>query len=192
MTVRRFISFILILTLIVSIFAGCSKQKDKNEDPLSESGTEHHRKASQVWAGHNRPKGTLPSGYLLLSASEPPNLDGFLEAAKDPIGTPGKDFQLLETGDPDDWEDMPVPLINPLGSRSLYYDADHEPISGDFVEMKWLDGVTEITQHIYGERWELVIEDENLTTNYIRWYAKEIGRRCTATRRPGHLQAGER
>lgn len=177
MTVRRFISFILILTLIVSIFAGCSKkQKDKNEDPLSESGTGTSQEG-QPGLGGSQPTGggTLPSGYLLLSASEPPNLDGFLEAAKDPIGTPGKDFQLLETGDPDDWEDMPVPLINPLGSRSLYYDADHEPISGDFVEMKWLDGVTEITQHIYGERWELVIEDENLTTNYIRWYAKEIG-----------------
>ena len=70
---------------------------------------------------------------------------------------------------------MPVPLINPLGSRSLYYDTDHEPLNDSFVEMKWLDGVTEVTQHIYGERWELVIEDENLTTNYIRWYAKEIG-----------------
>ncbi|NMA33772.1 MAG: hypothetical protein GX940_04375, partial [Clostridiaceae bacterium] len=151
MTVRRFISFILILTLIVSIFAGCSKkQKDKNEDPLSESGTGTSQEG-QPGLGGSQPTGggTLPSGYLLLSASEPPNLDGFLEAAKDPIGTPGKDFQLLETGDPDDWEDMPVPLINPLGSRSLYYDTDHEPLNDSFVEMKWLDVVTEVTQHIY-------------------------------------------
>ena len=98
MTVRRFISFILILTLIVSIFAGCSKkQKDKNEDPLSESGTGTSQEG-QPGLGGSQPTGggTLPSGYLLLSASEPPNLDGFLEAAKDPIGTPGKDFQLLK------------------------------------------------------------------------------------------------
>ncbi|HQD30887.1 MAG TPA: VWA domain-containing protein [Clostridiales bacterium] len=172
MPVRRIISFILIFTFILSLFAGCSlKRKEKKEDPLSETSQ------GQSGPGGTQPggTGTLPAGHLLLSAAEPPNLDGFLEAAKDPIGTPGKDFQLLETGDPDDWGDMPVPLINPLGSRSLYYDTDYKPLNDSFVEMKWLDGVTEVTQHIYGERWELVIEDENLTTNYIRWCAKEIG-----------------
>lgn len=177
MKVRRIISVILIIILIFSIFAGCSKKK-KVEDPQSQDGTEASQdQQGQSNLGGSQPygSGTLPSGYLLLSAPEPPNLDGFLEAAKDPIGTPGKDFQLLETGDPDDWGDMPVPLINPLGSRSLYSDTDYEPVNRGSVEMGWLDGVTEVRQDIHGERWRLTIRDENLTTNYIRWYAKQIG-----------------
>ncbi len=83
MPVRRIISFILIFTFILSLFAGCSlKRKEKKEDPLSETSQ------GQSGPGGTQPggTGTLPAGHLLLSAAEPPNLDGFLEAAKDPIG----------------------------------------------------------------------------------------------------------
>lgn len=170
MPLRRTISIFLVSALIFSLFTGCSRKKQE-EDP-TETSQEHQ---GGVGPGTTQPSGTLPSGELLLWAAEPPRLDGFLQAAPDLIGTPGKDFQLLETGDPDDWGDMPVPLINPLGSRSLYSDTYYEPVNRGSVEMGWLDGVTEVRQDIHGERWELTIYDENLTTNYIRWYAKQIG-----------------
>ncbi len=183
MSLKRIISVILIIAFSISLIAGCaSKPKDKNADAQFGKTAEQGDKTSpgqqnSVNAGGSQPTtaGALPAGHLLLSAAEPPKLDGFLQAAPDPIGKPGTDFQLLETGDPNDWGDMPAPLVNPLGSKSLYSRAKYIPLRNDYIEMSWLEGVTEVTQRIYGERWELYIDNEKLTTNYIRWYAKELG-----------------
>jgi len=118
--------------------------------------------------------GSIPS-HLLLAAKEPPALGGFLQSAPDLIGKPGVDFQLLETGEANDWEAIPVPLVNPLGSKSLYSYVYHRPADSGSIEMYYLEGTSQIIWDVYGESWEMRIEDENLTTNYIRWYAQEIG-----------------
>jgi Mg-chelatase subunit ChlD len=117
---------------------------------------------------------TIPS-YLLLAAKEPPALDGFLQSAPDLVGKPGVDFQLLETGEANDWGDIPVPLINPLGSKSLYSSVYHRPADSGSTEITYLEGTSQIKKEVSGESWELRIEDDNLTTNYIRWYAQEMG-----------------
>ncbi len=173
MSTKKIVSIVLILALLVSLFAGCTiKPKDKKNDPSDPKAQQGPQDTAgqQTTAG-----GTLPSGHLLLSAAEPPKLDGFLQAAPDPIGKPGVDFQLLETGEPNDWTDMPAPIVNPLGSKSLYSYTKYIPLRDDYADISWLDGVTEVTQRIYGEIWKLEINNEKLTTNYIRWYAKELG-----------------
>ena len=174
MSARRIVSAVLIFTLLIALFAGCAlKPKEKKPDPSDPIASQQEPQdtaGAQTTAG-----GTLPAGHLLLSAAEPPSLEGFLQAAPDPIGKPGVDFQLLETGDPNDWTDMPAPVVNPLGSKSLYSYARYIPLRGDYAEISWLDGVTEVAQRVYGEIWNLEINNEKLTTNYIRWYAKELG-----------------
>jgi hypothetical protein len=117
MSARRIVSAVLIFTLLIALFAGCAlKPKEKKPDPSDPIASQQEPQdtaGAQITAG-----GTLPSDHLLLSAAEPPSLEGFLQAAPDPIGKPGVDFQLLETGDPNDWTDMPAPVVNPLGSKS--------------------------------------------------------------------------
>ena len=126
MSTKRIVSIVLILSILVSLLAGCAlKPKDKKNDPPDQQTQQGPQDSTgqQATAGN-----TLPSGHLLLSAAEPPKLDGFLQAAPDPIGKPGVDFQLLETGDPSDWTDMPAPLVNPLGSKSLYSNSRYRPL----------------------------------------------------------------
>jgi len=182
MPVKRIISIILIFAFVVSFITGCSIKPPEKKDASQAEGSE--AQGDRTTSGQQDPAnggtqattaGTLPAGHLLLSAAEPPKLDGFLQSAPDLIGKPGTDFELLETGSPNDWGDIPVPLVNPLGSKSLYSYTKYVPLRNDYIEISWLEGVTEVTQRVYGERWELQIDNEKLTTNYIRWYAKELG-----------------
>lgn len=113
-------------------------------------------------------------GQLLLSAEAPPSLEGFLQAAPEPIGKPGTDFPLLQTGEATDWGETPVPLVNPLGAKTLYYNVKYPGVTS-YVEMSYLQGISEITHRFYGDNWIIDLNDENLTTNYLRWYAQEIG-----------------
>ncbi|MCL2548165.1 MAG: hypothetical protein FWE76_03240, partial [Symbiobacteriaceae bacterium] len=83
------------------------------------------------------------------------------------------------TGPADDWGDTPIPLINPLGSKKLYKQATHRPngAGGASVTINYLDGFSEISQTIYGERWELVINlaEGGDVLPFLREYAESLG-----------------
>lgn len=85
----------------------------------------------------------------------------------------GKELKEPETGAVGTW-DIPVPLINPLGSQELYtYDTSYYEKRGHGIQ--YISNYTEYSRNLYGELWYLRVNEYALPLQFLKDYATQIG-----------------
>ena len=93
------------------------------------------------------------------------------------LSTSGRSITQPETGSEGTW-DTPVPLINPLGSQSLYT-GGIEYVEGGadgFIDIRYIDNATEFQQRLHGDTWSLKVNDSSgLPLQFLQDYANKIG-----------------
>lgn len=102
-------------------------------------------------------------------------LSGIIKEPADGIGEAGKDFIMPKTGNADDWQDVPVPKFNPLGSYALYDEVQYIGTEMEPVTFYTLDGYTEKRESLTGECWILVASLSDYSPYWLRWYTREAG-----------------
>ena len=106
----------------------------------------------------------------------PPALEGFLQTGAPKIGVPGTDFPIAKTSPPDDWGDMPVPRLNPLGGKALYSNSRYQGKGDVASNLSYLEGTSEVVRTLQGSTWDLNFsKTADLTPGYLRWYADQQG-----------------
>jgi len=95
-----------------------------------------------------------------------------------------------QTGPANDWGDTPIPLINPLGSKALYNGVYHRNIGegGASVSFTYLEGFSEVSKTIDGEKWELKIHTNGGDVlPFLREYAEKLGAEFYTTTSDGEM-----
>ncbi|NLE24271.1 MAG: hypothetical protein GX625_02850 [Clostridiaceae bacterium] len=89
------------------------------------------------------------------------------------LGPAGREIIQPEPGDVGTW-DMPVPLINPLGSQKLYDETRHNDYHGQSIQ--YISNYTEYEKTLNGEYWFLSVNNgSGLPIQYIKDYADSLG-----------------
>ena len=150
---KKLISLFLCLCICLNLFSGCNLFK-KKDGPAGPGGMEFEEE----------PGNTL-FGYL-GEYKRTANLSG-LTARGLPPETP-------KTGPANDWNDVPVPGFNPLGSRELYDSVNYYRDSE--MTYAYLVDNTEISRNVKGENWQLNIkEGEGDILPFLRGCAEKLG-----------------
>ncbi len=103
-------------------------------------------------------------------------LNGILSLPEDGIGTPGKDFTMIESKAVANWEGA-APYYNPLGDCEAYQWTE---VNNDYFHTMQVayymeDGITQMSFDVYGFTYVLRIEHPDLSRNYLLYKAKEMG-----------------
>lgn len=147
---KRIIASIVLIIFLISILPGCGK---KTADIASQG---------------------VAEPTISIYDVAPPELVGVKAEPADGIGVLGVDFAEVATGAADDWEDMPIPFFNPLGSYNLYEYVNYYPEGSMGLEI--IEGITTKSFSVQGQEWTLRIPaDIDYSLYWLRWYAKEIG-----------------
>jgi VWFA-related protein len=115
---------------------------------------------------------------ILVSGSSQLMADDTSQQLLDPTLTAsGRSITQPQNGPEGTW-DIPVPLINPLGSQSLYTGGTRYLESGadGFIDIRYIDNATEYQKRLHGDVWNLRVNDATgLAVQFMQGYAKEIG-----------------
>lgn len=89
------------------------------------------------------------------------------------LGPSGKEVIPPEPGEIGTW-DIPIPLINPLGSENLYSEISHYDQRG--YDLQYISNYTEYEKTLNGENWILSVNnDSGLPIQYLKEYAINLG-----------------
>lgn len=89
------------------------------------------------------------------------------------LGTSGREIIKPEPGDVGTWE-IPVPLINPLGSQKLYFDTKYHKWQRH--DIKQIINYTEYKKKLEGEAWFLSVNNgSGLPVQFLKEYAEKLG-----------------
>ncbi|WP_313346244.1 VWA domain-containing protein [Sedimentibacter sp.] len=158
---KRFISFVLILCMIINVFTGCSKTKTYSDGAESVPGSTETNYIDEMEEDYESPLAGFIAEYLKSY-----DTSGLTARGLEPE-TP----QTEEVGE---WN-IPIPEINPLGAQELYdLGTYYRAESG--VELSYLDGFAEITKYLSGEEWDFSFSAKTGDVlPFLREYASKIG-----------------
>lgn len=104
------------------------------------------------------------------------NKDKYLMAG---LTLTGKELKEPVTGEVGTW-DIPVPLINPLGSQKLYtYETSYYKMRSH--EIQYISNYTEFRRKLSGEVWYLRVNDYPLPLQFLKDYAQKTGAEVYST-----------
>ncbi len=138
------------------------------------------KSTSELTEQNNPTVGNAGTSVTELDLSSPPenSLAYFLSQnstkyINPDLGPTGRKIIQPEPGEAGTW-DIPIPLINPLGSQKLYSDTKHSESKGQKIQ--YISNYTEYNKTINGEYWSLPVNNgSGLPIQYIKDYADSIG-----------------
>ncbi|MGI6085106.1 MAG: VWA domain-containing protein [Acetivibrionales bacterium] len=144
-------------------------QSDKDTaETFSQNGTEIGPSVTPI-------PDTLPTNSMAYYLSK--NSDNYFNAG---YSLTGKEIKTPVTGEVGTW-DIPIPLINPLGSQELYTYDNHSYYKKRSHDIQYISNFTEYTRNLYGEVWYLGVNDYALPLQFLKDYAKKIGAEIYST-----------
>lgn len=161
---KRLLSVVLILCMIINIFSGCSKTKTYNEgaedaEPVPESTETNY--IDEVEEDYESPLAGFISEYLKNY-----DVSGLTVRGLEP--------ETPKTGEVGEWN-IPIPEINPLGAQELYDMGTYYRAEGG-MELSYLDGFADVTKHLSGEEWDFSFSAKTGDVlPFLREYASKIG-----------------
>ena len=158
---KRYISLVLILCMIINIVSGCSKQKPNVETDETQTVSLGTNYVDEIEEEFESPLASYIAEYLKNY-----DLSG--------LTVRGLKIETPEVKEVGEW-DIPIPEINPLGSQELYdLGSYYRPDSG--IEIAYLENFTEIKKSVTGEEWNLSFSAKSGDVlPFLREYASKIG-----------------
>ena len=157
---KKLISLLLCLCLCLNLFSGCGLLEKvgplrKKDDPAKTGSS----------ARFEEEEGNTLFQYLNVY-KQTADLSGLTPRGLKP--------ETPQTGPADDWSDVPVPFVNPLGSKGLYSSTEYRPDSD--MTYSYLVDSEEMSRSIKGEYWSLRLDEgEGDIYPFLREYAEKLG-----------------
>jgi len=160
-TMKRILSLVLILCMIINIFSGCTK---KTQNESEGAGQVHESETNYIDETEEDYESPL-AGYI-AEYLKSYDMSGLTARGIEP--------ETPETGEVGEW-DIPIPEINPLGAQNLYDMGTYYRAEGG-MELSYLDGFAEVTKRLSGEEWDFSFSAKTGDVlPFLREYASKIG-----------------